>query len=35
MATQGIVLENGHVVIQGKGVDILNDDNLRAAFLGM
>jgi branched-chain amino acid transport system ATP-binding protein len=35
MADQGIVFENGHIVIQGKGGDILADDNLRAAFLGL
>jgi len=35
MADHGVVLENGHVVLNGKGGDILNDDNLKKAFLGM
>lgn len=34
MADKGIVLENGHVVLEGKGGDILKNDKLKAAFLG-
>lgn len=35
MADTGIVLENGHFIIQGKGSEILGDDKLRSAFLGL
>ncbi|MGI4847697.1 MAG: hypothetical protein ACRYGK_06120 [Janthinobacterium lividum] len=29
------VLENGHIVMEGSGKDLLNDDNIKKAFLGM
>jgi len=34
MADKGIVLENGHVMLEGTGEDILKDERLKAAFLG-
>ncbi|WP_198083894.1 ATP-binding cassette domain-containing protein [Variovorax sp. E3] len=29
------VLENGHIVMEGTGKDLLNDESIRKAFLGM
>lgn len=34
MASRALVLENGHLVLQGKGGDILNNPQLKKAFLG-
>jgi branched-chain amino acid transport system ATP-binding protein len=34
MADRGYVLENGRVVMSGKGADLLTDPNLRKAYLG-
>ena len=35
IASQAYVLENGRVVIQGRGKDVLHDDRVRQAYLGM
>lgn len=35
MASRALVLENGHLVLQGKGGDILNNPQLKKAFLGL
>lgn len=35
IATWGYVLENGRMVLSGKGEDILNDDNVRKIYLGL
>ena len=29
------VLENGHIVLQGRGQDLLNDERLKVAYLGL
>lgn len=29
------VLENGHIVMEGRGQDLLNDEHIKKAFLGM
>lgn len=35
IASQAYVLENGRVVIQGRGRDLLHDDRVRQAYLGL
>ncbi|KIL98864.1 Branched-chain amino acid transport ATP-binding protein LivF [Paramagnetospirillum magnetotacticum MS-1] len=35
MADHACVLENGHVVMEGRGADLLGDDGVRAAYLGL
>lgn len=35
IASQAYVLENGRVVIQGRGRDVLHDDRVRQAYLGL
>jgi branched-chain amino acid transport system ATP-binding protein len=35
IASQAYVLENGRVVIQGRGKDVLHDDRVREAYLGL
>jgi branched-chain amino acid transport system ATP-binding protein len=35
MADHACVLENGHVVMEGRGADLLGDDRVRAAYLGL
>lgn len=35
IAHRGYVLETGHIVLEGSGADMLNDLNVRAAFLGI
>lgn len=35
LADRGYVLENGRIVLQGAGRELLNDDSLRKAYLGM
>jgi branched-chain amino acid transport system ATP-binding protein len=32
---RGYVLENGRIVMQGKGCDLLNDERLKVAYLGL
>jgi branched-chain amino acid transport system ATP-binding protein len=32
---RGYVLENGRIVLQGKGRDLLNDERLKVAYLGL
>jgi branched-chain amino acid transport system ATP-binding protein len=34
IADRGYVLENGRVVLSGKGADLLDDENVRKAYLG-
>ncbi len=34
LADRGYVLENGRIVMSGKGQDLLTDPNLRRAYLG-
>ncbi|QLF92202.1 ATP-binding cassette domain-containing protein [Pseudomonas sp. ABC1] len=34
LADRGYVLENGHIVIQGSGEELLNDSRVRDAYLG-
>ncbi|MFZ6045581.1 ABC transporter ATP-binding protein [Pseudomonas sp. CR3202] len=34
LADRGYVLENGHIVMQGSGDDLLNDPKVRDAYLG-
>jgi len=34
MADRGAVLENGRVVLQGSGADLLGDPMLRKAYMG-
>ncbi|WP_271411421.1 ABC transporter ATP-binding protein [Pseudomonas sp. Q1-7] len=34
LADRGYVLENGHIVMQGSGEDLLNDPKVRDAYLG-
>jgi len=33
-AHRGYVMETGSITLQGKGVDLLNDDSVKAAYLG-
>jgi len=35
IATHAYVLENGRVVMEGKGVDLLNNNHVRKAYLGI
>lgn len=35
IADYAYVLENGHIVMEGAGEDILNDERLKAAYLGL
>jgi branched-chain amino acid transport system ATP-binding protein len=35
LADRGYVLENGHVVLEGKSTDLLNNDHVRKAYLGL
>ena len=35
LADRAYVIENGEVVMQGEAADLLNDDNLKAAYLGI
>lgn len=35
IAHRAYVLENGHIVMQGKGKDLLCDDHVRQAYLGI
>jgi branched-chain amino acid transport system ATP-binding protein len=35
LVDRSYVLENGHIVLEGKGKDLLNDDHIKKAFLGM
>lgn len=35
LADRGYVIENGEIVIEGDAKDLLNDDNLRASYLGI
>lgn len=35
IADRGYVLETGHVVLEGKGQDLLDDPKVRAAYLGL
>ena len=35
MATRAYVLENGRIVLSGKGADLLEDDRVREAYLGL
>jgi branched-chain amino acid transport system ATP-binding protein len=35
LAKHAYVLENGHVVMQGRGEDLLHDDRVRQAYLGL
>ena len=35
ISDRAYVLENGHIVSEGKGVDLLQDDNIKKAYLGL
>jgi branched-chain amino acid transport system ATP-binding protein len=35
LAHRGYVLENGKIVLEGKGADLLGDPHLKKAYLGM
>ena len=35
LAHRGYVLENGEIVMDGKGADLLNDDRVRRSYLGI
>lgn len=35
ICNRGYVLENGSVVIEGKGKELLKDENVKKAYLGM
>jgi len=35
LAHRGYVLENGRVVLEGKGRDLLGDERLKKAYLGL
>lgn len=35
IASRGYVLEHGRIVMEGPGSDLLQDDGLRKAYLGM
>ena len=34
-ADRAYVLENGHIVLEGKGHDLLNNERLKVAYLGL
>jgi len=35
VATHAYVLENGRIVMEGKGNDLLNNDHVKKAYLGI
>ena len=35
IADRGYVLENGRIVLQGRGVDLLENKQLKVAYLGL
>lgn len=35
IADRGYVIENGHVILEGKGKDLLGDDMIKKAYLGL
>ena len=35
LANRAYVLENSHIVMQGTGAELLNDDRVRHAYLGI
>jgi branched-chain amino acid transport system ATP-binding protein len=35
LASRGYVLENGRVTLSGAGADLLSDDRVRSAYLGL
>ena len=35
VATRAYVLENGRIVIEGKGSDLLNNDHVKKAYMGI
>jgi branched-chain amino acid transport system ATP-binding protein len=35
LSARGYVLENGHVVLEGKGTELLKDENVKKAYLGI
>jgi len=35
IATRAYVLENGRIVMEGKGADLLNNDHVKKAYLGI
>jgi len=35
LSARGLVLENGRVALAGRGVDLLDDDHVRRAYLGL
>ena len=35
LAKHAYVLENGRIVMQGRGEDLLHDDRVRQAYLGL
>jgi branched-chain amino acid transport system ATP-binding protein len=35
LAKHAYVLENGRIVMQGRGADLLHDDRIRQAYLGL
>jgi branched-chain amino acid transport system ATP-binding protein len=35
LAAQAYVLENGRIVMSGPGVELLHDDRIRQAYLGL
>jgi branched-chain amino acid transport system ATP-binding protein len=35
MANEAFVLENGRITLRGKGQDLLSDDHVKKAYLGM
>ena len=35
MATRAYVLENGRIVLSGRGEELLQDDRVREAYLGL
>lgn len=35
VATRGYVLENGRIAMEGKGIDLMNNDHVKKAYLGI
>jgi branched-chain amino acid transport system ATP-binding protein len=35
VSDRAYVLENGHIVLEGRGQDLLNDERLKVAYLGL
>jgi branched-chain amino acid transport system ATP-binding protein len=35
IANRAYVLEHGHIVMEGAGVELLNDERLKVAYLGL